>query len=322
VSGSEVAPGVVAIDTLMTGRERMTCAYLVLGERSALVDTGPITSVRSVIQALDDLGIAPDGLADIVATHIHLDHSGGLGALADHFTSARIWVHERGAPHLADPQKLVASAERLYGKATLLRWFGSPQPADATRLHVAEDSAEIDLGQGKRLRFEHTPGHASHHIAVQETESGVVFSGDAVGVHLPDTTVIRPASPPPEFDPELAIASIERIRSIARGSIMFAHFGPASNVEETCDSAIEAIQRWTEVARQAPPGDSDSLAFSLAEADRPFVSGLDEEDLERLEILAGYRSDAIGLARYWTKRREREGDSGSESDSDHQSGSV
>ena len=183
-------------------------------DEPTLVETGPGTSVEPVARALDELGIAPDALAHIVLTHIHLDHAGGVGALAARFPRATVWVHERGARHLADPSRLVSSATRVYGEERMASLFGPVEPVPAERLRVLEDQQLLDIG-GRSLLALDTPGHASHHLALVDSSTGVVFTGDALGIHVPDLPVLRPATPPPEFDLELAVASIERIRAAA-----------------------------------------------------------------------------------------------------------
>src|SRR6266540_7354340 len=123
-----------AIDTRMTGRFRMTSAYLVHAREPALVETGPTTSAEAVTSGLAAIGLGPEDLAHIVVTHIHLDHAGGVGRLASKFPAATIWVHERGAPHLVDPTKLVGSAARVYGEERLAELFGPVEPAPEDRV--------------------------------------------------------------------------------------------------------------------------------------------------------------------------------------------
>ena len=309
----EVAPGVTAIDTFMGGRERYTAAYLLTASQPTLVETGPGTSVEPVARALETLGIAPDALAHIVLTHIHLDHAGGAGSLARRFPNATVWVHERGARHLADPSRLVASATRVYGGERMASLFGPVEPVPAERLRVLDEAGPLDIG-GRTLRALDTPGHASHHLALVDSSTGAVFTGDALGIHVPDLPVLRPATPPPEFDLELAIASIERIRAAAPSTLLFAHFGPIADVDRTCELAVRRLREWTDVVRGAMRSttDLDEIVEILTrEAARETVTGADAQlDLDRLETLAGVRMNAAGIARYLTKRAERDAASG------------
>lgn len=301
----QVAPGITAIDTMMAGTSRLTSGYIVESFAPALVETGPATSARAVEAELDRLGIAPTDLAHILVTHIHLDHAGGVGHISEAFPSATIWVHEKGARHLADPSRLNASALRVYGQERLDALFGPLKPTAADRIRILADGASVDLGT-RRLTALHTPGHASHHMAIQDSTTGVVFTGDAVGVHLPDIPVLRPACPPPEFDADLAIASIELIRQHARGSLMFAHFGPVDSVDETCELAVQRIREWVELVRLATERSADvsDIAAALRKGTAADYASLTDLDHERFEKLGGFEVNAAGLLRYWAKRRD------------------
>lgn len=306
----EISPGLTAIDTFYGGRERYTAAYLLAADEPAIVETGPTTSAEHVVAGLRRLGIGPSDLAHIVVTHIHLDHAGGVGRLAGMFPRATVWVHERGARHLEDPSRLVASATRLYGEPTMASLFGPVDPVPSGRLRSLRDGDRIDLG-GRVLEALDTPGHASHHVALVDSATGAVFTGDVLGIHVPDVRVLRPATPPPEFDPDLTVASIERIRERARLSmVLFSHFGPVTEVDRICDLAIQRTRSWTEVVRRALQ-DTDDLDEIVAlleeEARRDVETGAEAPiDLERFETLSSVRMNAMGIVRYWRKRAERE----------------
>lgn len=304
----EVLPGIIGIDTRMAGRERVTSAYLLTGEEPALVETGPTTSHEAVAAGLGALGVGPQDLAHVVVTHIHLDHAGGVGTLSGRFPRATIWVHDRGAPHLADPVRLVRSAGRVYGEERLGELFGPVEPVSSARLRSLSDGDRLSLGQ-RALDVMYTPGHASHHICLVDSQTGAVFTGDALGIHLPDAGVLRPATPPPDIDVELYVQSIERIRERARSVLMLSHFGPVAEVEGICSLAISRLRRWARIVREAMDltRDLDHIAQALEEGTD---SELDEArargvDLERYEILASVRTNAAGLMRYWEKQEER-----------------
>ena len=307
----EVASGITAIDTFMGGRARYTAAYLIDAGRPTLVETGPGTSVEPVTRALAHLGIEPSALANIVLTHIHLDHAGGVGALTARFPGATVWVHERGARHLADPTRLVASATRVYGDDRMASLFGPVEPVPPERLRVLAGEEILDLG-GRTLRALDTPGHAPHQLALVDSISGVVFTGDALGIHVPNLPILRPATPPPDFDLELAIASIERIRAAAGAALLFAHFGPILDPERTCDLAIRRLREWTDAVRGAmrTTSDPDEIAAILAAGvAREVTTGAEAQlDLDRLETLAGLRMNASGIVGYLQRRAELEGD--------------
>jgi glyoxylase-like metal-dependent hydrolase (beta-lactamase superfamily II) len=303
-----VAEGITGIDTRMVGRYLVTSAYLVDADELALIETGPTTSAEAVKAGLDALGVAASELTHIVVTHIHLDHAGGVGTLARAFPGATVWVNERGAPHLADPTKLVASAERIYGPERLREWFGQVEPTDGGRLRTLADGDTIDLGS-RTLDVLYTPGHASHHIALADRATGAVFVGDALGVHLPDVRVLRPAMPPPDVDIEAACTSIERIRDRA-DLVLLSHFGPVAEVDHICELAERRLLAWGDTVRHALAVDDDldriaGLLETQGAAEYLGDSG-EEIDMERYDVLSSVRMNAMGLIRYWKKRAERE----------------
>jgi glyoxylase-like metal-dependent hydrolase (beta-lactamase superfamily II) len=302
----EAARGVQAIDTVMFGRERMTSAYLLDAREPAIVETGPTTSVHAVREGLGALGIGRDDLAHIVVTHIHLDHAGGVGALAPHFPRATVWVHERGAPHLAEPDKLVASAARVYGEARMQELFGPVHPVPSERLRSLTDGDRVPLGN-RELEALYTPGHAGHHVALVDSASGGIFVGDAVGVFLPDVGVLRPATPPPEFDLELAIRSVQRIAGRQPPLLLFSHFGPSPEVAELCRVAIDRLRAWTAVVDEAlvETHDLPEVVSRLRAGTKGDVRSdrWSEDTLERYELLSSYEMNAMGLIRYLEKSR-------------------
>jgi glyoxylase-like metal-dependent hydrolase (beta-lactamase superfamily II) len=304
-----VADGITAIDTKMVGRYLVTSGYLLDAEEPILVETGPATSADAVTRGLEALGVSADQLAHILVTHIHLDHAGGVGTLARRYPNATIWAHERGARHLADPAKLLASTARVYGEARMREFFGDVLPTPADRLRAIDEADEVRLGD-RSLEVLHTPGHASHHVALVDSRTGAVFTGDALGVHLPDVGVLRPATPPPEFDIELACASIMRIRERADTMLLLSHFGPVGDVGGICELAAARIRRWGELVRDALRTDDDIDRISALlkdEGAREYLQDSGEPiDLERYDILSSIRMNAAGLIRYWKQRAERE----------------
>jgi glyoxylase-like metal-dependent hydrolase (beta-lactamase superfamily II) len=304
----EAAPGIQAIDTNMFGRHRLTSAYLLAADQPAIVETGPTTSVDAVREGLSDLGISARDLAHIVVTHIHLDHAGGAGALATHYPDATVWVHERGAPHLADPERLVSSAGRIYGPERLLELFGPVHPVPGERLRAVGDGDRISLGN-RALEVLYTPGHAGHHVALIDDRTRSTFVGDAMGIFLPDVRVLRPATPPPEFDLELAVQSVDRIRAAGPSVILFSHFGPDREVEELCDLAIDRLRRWAsivEAALRATDDMAEVVRRLRTETERIDIADDSRDDRVRYEFLSSYEMNASGLVRYLRRARSEE----------------
>lgn len=302
----EAAPGVVAIDTMMVGHAGVTSAYLVRADEPALIETGPTTSLGEVRRGLDALGVGEGELAHIIVTHIHLDHAGGAGALAPHYPHARVWVHERGAPHLADPTKLVASATRVYGEEAMSRMFGAVLPVPEDRIRAVVDGDVIRLGNRRHLSVIYAPGHASHQVCFVDSDTGALFTGDALGVFLPDAGVLRPATPPPEFDLELAVASVDRVREASPSLLLFSHFGPTPDVEELCHTAIERLHGWTSFVREAMRQGADLAQVTefLRERTAPELRAALDRGLgiERYELLSSVEMNAMGIMRYLKSR--------------------
>ena len=219
-----VMPGVLEIDTRLAGWERVTAGYLLEGEAPVLVETGSQSSVPVLLRALEEHGLGPGDLAGIAVTHIHLDHAGGVGDVARAFPKATVYVHPKGARHLADPTRLVASAAAVYGDDLDLV-YGRLAPTLPERVRALEDGERIDLGGGRYLSCVHSPGHAKHHLSLYDSSTGVLFVGDAMGVRLPDAGVLRPATPPADFDLDLALDSLRRFGECSPSALALTHYG-------------------------------------------------------------------------------------------------
>ncbi|RFS84084.1 MBL fold metallo-hydrolase [Actinomadura spongiicola] len=241
---------VYEIDTRMAGYAGITAGYLILSDRPCLVEPGTSGSAPVVRRALRELGVGPDDLASVVVTHIHLDHAGGVGDIARAFPRAEVVVHEKGARHLANPERLMRSARMVYGDS-LDTLFGELKPTDAARIRAVEDTGTVDLGGGRRLESHYSPGHAKHHVGLMDSQTGDLYVGDAAGVYIPETADVRPSTPPPDFDLDTALASLERFRSLGPQRLLFAHYGPVAEVEGTLERSAEELRVWVDTVRDA-----------------------------------------------------------------------
>jgi glyoxylase-like metal-dependent hydrolase (beta-lactamase superfamily II) len=299
--GTCVGPGVLEIDTLLGGWERVTAGYLIEGTFPVLVETGSQTSVPALLNALAQHGVAGDDLAGVAVTHIHLDHAGGVGDIARAFPKATIFVHPKGARHLVDPTRLVSSASRVYGPL-LDSLYGRLEPTSPERIHVLEDGDKISIGTNRDLVTVDSPGHAKHHLALHDSESGLLFAGDAVGVRLPDAGILRPATPPPDFDLDQALASLCKFRERQPSGVALAHYGLLPDPLEMLEEAQGILQRWAEVAEAAwRDGRDIATALDLAFSDE--LKGTDPAQREKLETLNGIHSNAAGFRR-WLETRD------------------
>lgn len=302
-----MSPPIQVIDTQMHGLPGITGTFLVTDEQTALVETGPKSTVEHVLAGLRNAGI--ETLDWIIVTHIHLDHAGAAGTLARHFPEARVAVHEVGVRHLVDPSKLWSSASRIYGDAMESMW-GGIDPLPEERIVSLADGDKIELGS-TTLQAVDTPGHAGHHHAYLDVSSGVAFVGDALGVRLPDVGVMRPATPPPEFDLDLAVSSIGRIRELDPTEIYLTHYSsPAAGTnpaspQAVCDEAIEALKTWgawVEEARNKTT-DLDEVSRLITERSRIAMGRQVTEDaIERMDQTTSYWMNTSGYMRYFDKK--------------------
>ncbi|MGA2520997.1 MAG: MBL fold metallo-hydrolase [Acidimicrobiales bacterium] len=299
---TEIAPGVVQIDTLLGGWERVTAGYLVHGDAPVLVETGSQSSVPSLLAALDELGVSPGELAGVAVTHIHLDHAGGVGDVARAFPAATVYVHEKGARHLVDPDRLVASAALVYGPL-LDSLYGRLDATPAERIHVLADGEEIVVAPGRVLTTVDSPGHAKHHLALHDSASGILFAGDAVGVRLPDAGVLRPSTPPPDFDLDQAVHSLHRFAARRPSGLALAHYGLLAEPDAVLAEAEETLRRWASVAEQAWRAGAD-IAAALDDAFAADLSDVDPAQRVKLDTLNGVHSNAAGFRRWLDHRAD------------------
>lgn len=301
-----IADGVHELDTLLGGWERVTAGYLLEGEAPALVETGSQSSVPVLLAALEEMGVASEDLASVVVTHIHLDHAGGVGDVAKAFPKATVYVHEKGARHLVDPGRLVASAARVYGPL-LDSLYGRLEPTPAERVKVLLDGDRLRIGANRELVAIDSPGHAKHHLGLQDSRSGIIFAGDAAGVRLPDVGVLRPATPPPDFDLEQALESLRRFGQMRPTGLALAHYGLVGDAEDLLAEAEGSLRAWAEVAEQAWRSGKD-IAEALAAHFGRDLDGVDDAHRHKVETMNGIHSNAAGLQRWLQLRDEQRPD--------------
>jgi glyoxylase-like metal-dependent hydrolase (beta-lactamase superfamily II) len=297
---------VFQIDTRMAGYHGITAGYLIRSDRPCLVETGTAPSAPVVRDALAALGVGPQDLSTVVVTHIHLDHAGGVGDIAEMFPAARVVVHTKGARHLADPSRLMASARMVYGDD--LDWlFGTLAPTPAERIETVEDTGTVDLGGGRRLDSHHSPGHAKHHVGLLDSVSGDLYVGDAAGMYLPETGDLRAGTPPPDFDLGTALNSVALFGALRPERLLFSHYGPVSDVQETLERSAEEIKVWVDETRKAHREgmDLDHAVALVHERTRERYAGLqpggDEYAGEKLMRLASTEANVAGIM-HWLER--------------------
>jgi glyoxylase-like metal-dependent hydrolase (beta-lactamase superfamily II) len=201
-----------------------------------------------------------------------------------------------------DPTRLIDSASRVYGPL-LDSLYGRLDPTPSERIHVLADGEEIRVSPDRVLTTVDSPGHAKHHLALHDSLSGVLFAGDAVGVRLPDAGVLRPSTPPPDFDLDLAVHSLHRFAARRPSGLALAHYGLLPEPGAILDEAEETLRRWAAVAEQAWR-DGRDIAAALDAAFAADISGVDEVHREKLDTLNGVHSNAAGFRRWLDTRAQ------------------
>ena len=233
------------LDTYALGQPGTVSAYLVKGPKPALIDCGYATSYENVLGGLAEAGVMPTDIRYLIPTHVHLDHAGAAGRLLKGMPNAEVIAHERGAPHLIDPTRLIESSTKVFGEA-IMRLYGDPEPIPADRVTAVGKEAALDLGGGLSATLIHTPGHAPHQISVVLDQPRIMFTADAVGIVYPGMKAMIPTTPPPSFDPTQLAATIGTIRQTKPSGLLVPHFGGRKDVEWVFDRTTELVMRWVE----------------------------------------------------------------------------
>jgi glyoxylase-like metal-dependent hydrolase (beta-lactamase superfamily II) len=276
------------IDVMHLGRPQVIGAWLI---DDVVIDPGPTSCLETLLAGLGD--VRPRAL---LLTHIHLDHAGASGSLVRRWPDLEVYVHARGARHMASPERLVESARMLYGE-DMDRLWGEMLPVPEDNLRVLRGDETLFDGA---FEVAYTPGHASHHASFLHSPDGTAFVGDVGGVRIAGTPLTIPPSPPPDIDVEQWHASIERIAAWKPRRLVMTHFGSSDDVDAQLSELSERLDEWAGVARE---GDRES-----------FVERVRAEVAERvdgdLSVAAAYEQAAppdqlyAGLERYWRKRTE------------------
>ena len=295
------------IDLNFMDTEHVIASFLLLGDDSAaLVETGPTTCLNSLAEGLKDHGVSGGDVEQVFLTHIHLDHSGASGHLAGLLPNATFYVHEVGYPHLVDPSKLLKSATRIYGERMEELW-GEARPVPEDRLEVLKGEEQLEAADGV-LVAHYTPGHAYHHLAYLEPETGALFTGDVAGIRLPGQSYVRPPTPPPEIDMEAWKRSIELIRQMAPESLCPTHFGRFDDAQRQLNELEQRLRDWLLFVEERMDGgiERGEIAEELkARGDAEMLAeGTGLEDSERYSLAGDYPTLVDGLMRYVSKRRK------------------
>jgi glyoxylase-like metal-dependent hydrolase (beta-lactamase superfamily II) len=289
-------PDSALIDVRQLDRERVIGAWDLGG---AIVDPGPESRIETLLE-----GVSEEPRA-LLLTHIHLDHAGAAGALVERFPQLEVWVHAKGAPHLVDPAKLLASAERIYGERMGPLW-GRVVPVPERNVRVLEGGETIRVA-GRELAVEYTPGHASHHVVYFDGSDGTAYVGDVAGVRIPPSDLVQPPTPPPDIDVPAWMRSIDLVAGRDPRFLALTHFGFVDDPLPHLERTKQALNEQAELARRvlSEYGDTDEgLRAFVAEVNRLAEQRSNAETAAGLDVGSPVEQRWMGLRRYWQKQAQ------------------
>jgi glyoxylase-like metal-dependent hydrolase (beta-lactamase superfamily II) len=269
-----------------------------------LVDPGPGSCIETLRALLQAQGIRVSDIQSVLLTHIHLDHAGATGLLVEENPKIRVFVHEKGAPHVIDPSKLINSANQLWGEEGVARLWGRVLPVPQSNLQVLGERNQIVAG-GHAFDVRYTPGHASHHVSYFDGQSGIAWAGDTAGLRFTSQVFTLPPTPPPDIDLEAWRESIATLRAWRPEIVFITHFGPYSGVSDHLDHLETSLRDVADLAKRAIDSDlPDEAKYEQFRAEVVAYirrAGV-EDELGPLEHVGPLEFNWRGLVRYWRKR--------------------
>jgi glyoxylase-like metal-dependent hydrolase (beta-lactamase superfamily II) len=254
-------------------------------------------------RTLSAAGMSLGDVTTILLTHIHLDHAGATGTLVRENPNMRVYVHEIGAPHMADPGKLIASATRLYGDA-MDRLWGEFAPVPPAAMMTLRGGERLDVA-GRSLEVAYTPGHASHHVSYFSADSGVAFVGDTAGVRVVPNGFVLPPTPPPDIDLEIWAQSLAAIEKWQAETLLITHFGPAAPTRPhltAMSDHLGLVGRLSRESLSVAGDDAEKETWFVEQVRRELRRSLSDADAASYEISGRFDLNWRGLARYWRKK--------------------
>lgn len=293
---------IVTIDLNFQNKTQAIASYLIKHQDAVvLIESGPGSTLSALETGLAKEKLAPRDITHVLLTHIHLDHAGAAGWLSKQ--GAEIYVHPNGAPHLLNPEKLIASATRIYGDRMQSLW-GEFLPVEQDQLNVPQDAQEISIGNLKFVAV-NTPGHAEHHYSYLFED--VCFSGDVGGVRIPGYPYMRAPMPPPELHFGRWQESLARLRSLKFERIAPTHFGVFEDADWQLNELsliLGATEKWLEeIMASDPPVDVLREEFITWMERQSREQGLSDEVVQAYTLANPLGMGADGLMRYWKKFR-------------------
>jgi len=294
------------LDTNWVGRPRSIAAALLESDgHRVIIDPGPESTLGTLRERLHARGISVAQLNAILLTHIHLDHAGASGSLVRENPRIAVYVHDLGAPHMIDPSRLLASAQRLWPD-TLQQLFGDTLPVPKENLRILQGGEKLALGT-RKVEVEYTPGHASHHVSYFDASENIAFVGDTTGIRIDNGPYILPATPPPDISLEIWDNSFATILARRPSRLFLTHFGFAGNPAEHIEEFRRHLHHWARLAAEtlrSASSEADAKKAFVARAQAEMQKQIGTEEADHHAFTAGLDLSFLGLARYLRKRAE------------------
>lgn len=240
----EIGKNLFQVELETGGFKNLICSYILKASKITLLESGPTSSVPNLVSGLKELNISLEDVQYLAITHVHLDHGGGAGTLLKFLPNAKILVHQRGMPHLINPERLWQSAQSVLGFVSEI--FGKPEPVPKERI-IPVTEGTFDLGNGAKLKAVETLGHASHNLSYQDSFNEGVFPGDAAGTYFPEFDVVVPTTPTP-FRLDVALASLDKLISLQPTGLYYSHFGKATDAVQRLKDYKIQLELWARIA--------------------------------------------------------------------------
>lgn len=292
-----IEENIYLIDTNALGQKNTVAVYLIKDKKNALIDCGYASSYMNVVSSIKEIGIDVNDLDYLIPTHVHLDHGGAAGHLAQVFKKAKVLAHERAVPHLANPDKLIKSATEVFGKE-IIETYGLPIPVQDQRMEAVGKEMELSLGD-TNLSIIYSPGHAPHQVSITVDKRKTILTADTVGIVYPDVKAMIPTTPPPSFDPDLLISTLDTLEQTDPKRLLVPHFGIREDPKEVFGMTKQKVREWVSKVRKMKKENMD-----LSEIQKKLEAEVaSESSLDELPIYAkiSIRTSILGILHYIEK---------------------
>ncbi len=292
-----VAENLYILDTEMLGLPRYGALYILKTPRPAIIETGFSHTLSKTLQALDELKIHPREIAYIMPTHVHLDHAGGTGHLAEACPNAKVVVHEQGAPHLIDPTKLLESVRRAVGP--MFQYYGTLNPTPPERVLSVRGGEVFHLGDGYQIEVIAAPGHAPHQVCFFERKTAGLFTADAAGIYRPWAAGLLLTTPPPAFHLEQSLQTLSQLKALHPKLVLYTHWGAHADIS-LLDQYAQMLQGWVSAIERAKKtlGDDGVVKEHFVQKETPSLKKHYPELILRSEIEMNVQGVLLYLKRF------------------------